>query len=943
MRPISLEMEGFTSFRQKAVIDFSKFDLFAITGPTGAGKTSIIDAMIYALYGCTPRISNKSIKELISQGSDRLKVLLEFSSGQSCYRIARETKWTGKSSITSIRLEQKDGEKWVALADKIGQADPLVENIVGLDFSGFTKSVVLPQGRFDEFLKGKIDERRKILSDLLLLDVYSRMMQRANEIAKENKNKSDTLADLLTRDYSNATPENLTRFKKELELLKPSLEPLTAELSRIRESVPVAHQLRQARNDLANAEAELKQLGPDRASAERNLNRAQQVIKTSQDKIKQIEDRIRATIYDSAVRDDLVAKLHKSESLQELEKRARELIETQKKKSQRLERLESDYKKASAAHQAASDARAAHQRQFNAEQKTLNATLQKHGSPDAIKAAIETNKRRLKEEKKKEKLEKELDGLTEDQKASVKKVAQLDDELLQAQALLNQTKADLEDLVQEHSAEVLKRLLEEGKPCPVCEQAVKLVPKSRAHPSVELAKKSVTKCEAELRHLETTKSKIQGQLEQLMPRLKSKGEECEEVDAAIAEASTQIRALLKKIPGPDTEAELEGLRKEVVALHDKVDKLAKKLNEWREAESTAKQKAEEIKGDLIRVRSEVSSDTDALRRVQTEIQALRTSLGKHADVAIVRAELKKQNEAKQELDANTHLKETESEAFSKAKDVLAESTRILEGLKVKGDELERTRTRLNKNIEQHRDLLSSAFPKLKIEAVGLERDPAAQLEHQSQALQTQREVVQKKILQQEEEIKTLSVQIKRAADMRKEIDHHRSAAAVAHDLAQALRGDQFIAFIQQEAYHRLALDGSRHLKTLSSDRFSFDFDKDEFVVLDHWNADEPRPVTTLSGGESFLASLALALALAEGLSGLSHGRGRFALESLFLDEGFGTLDVETLDVVLQGVENLSTTDRLVGIVSHIPDLAERMPSRIHVRKAVGGSTVDVSY
>src|SRR5262245_20799476 len=155
MRPISLEMEGFTSFRQRVKIDFSKFDLFAITGPTGAGKTSIIDAMTYALYGCTPRIGNKSIKELISQGSDRLKVLLEFSSGQKRYRIARDTKWTGKSSITSIRLEEKDGEKWLPRADKVSQADPLVESIVGLDFNGFTKSVVLPQGQFDVFLKGK--------------------------------------------------------------------------------------------------------------------------------------------------------------------------------------------------------------------------------------------------------------------------------------------------------------------------------------------------------------------------------------------------------------------------------------------------------------------------------------------------------------------------------------------------------------------------------------------------------------------------------------------------------------------------------------------------------------------------------------------------------------------------------------------------------------------
>jgi DNA repair protein SbcC/Rad50 len=171
---------------------------------------------------------------------------------------------------------------------------------------------------------------------------------------------------------------------------------------------------------------------------------------------------------------------------------------------------------------------------------------------------------------------------------------------------------------------------------------------------------------------------------------------------------------------------------------------------------------------------------------------------------------------------------------------------------------------------------------------------------------------------------------------------HKSQAAVARDLALALRGDQFIAFIQAEAYHRLAQDGSVHLDSLSSGRYSFDFDKDEFVVVDHWNADEPRPVATLSGGESFLASLALALALAEGLSGLSHGRSRFALESLFLDEGFGSLDPETLDVVIQGIETLGSSERLVGIVSHIPELAERMPGRISVRKAVGGSSIEVS-
>ena len=161
-------------------------------------------------------------------------------------------------------------------------------------------------------------------------------------------------------------------------------------------------------------------------------------------------------------------------------------------------------------------------------------------------------------------------------------------------------------------------------------------------------------------------------------------------------------------------------------------------------------------------------------------------------------------------------------------------------------------------------------------------------------------------------------------------------------LAQSLHGDHFIAFIQQEAYRRLALDGSVHLKTLSSERYSFTVREEDFYVIDHWNADEPRPVNTLSGGESFLASLALALALAEGLSGMSSGHTKFALESLFLDEGFGTLDPETLETVVSGIEALSLSDRLIGIISHLPDLAERMLIRIVVRKSVNGSSIEVA-
>ena len=110
------------------------------------------------------------------------------------------------------------------------------------------------------------------------------------------------------------------------------------------------------------------------------------------------------------------------------------------------------------------------------------------------------------------------------------------------------------------------------------------------------------------------------------------------------------------------------------------------------------------------------------------------------------------------------------------------------------------------------------------------------------------------------------------------------------------------------------------------------------MVVDHRNADEVRLARTLSGGETFLASLALALALAEEVA--RAGRGAARLESLFLDEGFGTLDADTLDVVAAAIEELGASGRMVGLVSHVPELADRVPVRFEVRRGPRSSTIE---
>lgn len=166
-----------------------------------------------------------------------------------------------------------------------------------------------------------------------------------------------------------------------------------------------------------------------------------------------------------------------------------------------------------------------------------------------------------------------------------------------------------------------------------------------------------------------------------------------------------------------------------------------------------------------------------------------------------------------------------------------------------------------------------------------------------------------------------------------------SDGQVAKLLGDQLRSNHFPRWLVASALDALVADASRTLADLSGGQFALTHDRGEFFVVDHADADSARPVKTLSGGETFQASLALALALSSQLAGLA-AEGAARLESIVLDEGFGTLDDANLDVVASTLENLATTGgRTVGVITHVAALAERVPTRFVVRRDQHGSGV----
>jgi exonuclease SbcC len=161
---------------------------------------------------------------------------------------------------------------------------------------------------------------------------------------------------------------------------------------------------------------------------------------------------------------------------------------------------------------------------------------------------------------------------------------------------------------------------------------------------------------------------------------------------------------------------------------------------------------------------------------------------------------------------------------------------------------------------------------------------------------------------------------------------------VAKKLADMLRSDQFPRWLVASALDALVLDASETLRDLSGGQFELTHKSGEFYVIDHADADSLRSVRTLSGGETFQASLALALALSTQISALSAG-GAARLDSIFLDEGFGTLDEATLEIVAETLENLAHGERMVGVITHVTALAERVPVRFAVHRDARTSTV----
>jgi exonuclease SbcC len=536
-----------------------------------------------------------------------------------------------------------------------------------------------------------------------------------------------------------------------------------------------------------------------------------------------------------------------------------------------------------------------------------------------------------------------------------------------------------------NEANHLRAELVPGQPCPVCEQLVDTPPPAHLSPELEAARAALQGAREKRREADALARQNEAALTSELARLQAARQSltelesrCAELQASVAAGEEEIcRALGDRAPQGDALAEVVEAwietRIAALARSRKANEEAKAqlataertLERAKAEEATAQDRLGEREASKKRLEEELDASLRRLTTLQAEIHAVTESADPAAEAAALEEQIRQLEDNLKAASEEAATAQNRLMAAMEAQRLTAEAARAaledaLERAESRDAEIARagfddevavrealldeaTATRLEEQVHKHaqdRHAAEERAAMLKTE-LGDERvsdEQLAAVEKLAADVTTEVETALGREKKLEEQIGRMKQRLERSKELRETLDVEEAALRVVDLLAGDLRSDKFQAYVLQEVFTELVQGASARLLRLTGERYSLQFDDDEIRVVDHDNADETRISDTLSGGETFLTSLALALELSDQVQ---RAVGAVNLDSLFIDEGFGTLDPDTLALVAETLQGLRVGGRMVGIITHIPELRDEFAQQVIVTKRQGFSTVEV--
>lgn len=1013
MRPIILELQAFGPFAGKERIDFSDLGenpLFLINGPTGAGKTSILDAICFALYGDTTGAKREGSEMRCdhAQPATPTWVSLDFSLGEAVYRIKRQPEQlkpktrgdgltTQKPEATLHKLgadgQENSGE--LLVPNKVSEANKRIEQLLGLSSKQFRQVMVLPQGRFIDLLEADSKQREEIFAELFQTSIYKRLENHFKDAARDVSNAIKAKRDNETGILQSAGLDNKVALDEELNTLQqPLADALTAleqsklaaantqqQLAQAQELLARYQRLNQAKENLQE-QVEQKTAFDDKRqqlslakkaakinaqfvaleaavqshkSANQLSDTAQASVEADSKTLQQQQQQLQAAQQLNSTVDDTKQRIHnlqgykqRSENLAQLQIAAQQLMQTttqSQQQSQHLQQLLNDLK--------------TQEKTFLDKCKQLQASSQDSGKKELELSNLENN---IKKHDTLQRCKNRLSELTE-------KHLQLTQIETASGLKLKQTiDAQQQQLLHWHQgqAAVLAKRLQQDMPCPVCGSLEHPNTAQSAHaiPSdaqLEQSKQDVEQCQAQHHKNQQLLSECQNSINTGQEHILSLETELgkfaalqrQDIDQTHNTLSQEIKnakaAEQALIASQQQLSKVNDKQQQTSAQHDTA------LATLREAEINSAASASKVQAALNELPEQYREDGSLKTAIDNEQRTLEQLQQQIATA--VSAEQKARSA--QELSAN-NLKHAQQQ-LSNCQQALDAATQAWHTA-LADCGFSQLQFQQAQCSDQQIEQLSDDINHYDLTVRDLSTAIAEQEQQLNNATQPDINALQQLASQQQETSQQHQQQWQALHDRHSLLRTTEKALNKANEAAAALEQEYAIVGTLSDATsgnnnQRLSLQryvlgvllddvliqASARLMQMSSGRFQL-LRKGErskgnkasgldLEVFDDYTG-LARSVATLSGGESFMAALSLALGLSDVVQSYSGG---IRLDTLFIDEGFGSLDNEALEQAIRVLTDLQASGRMVGVISHVSELKEEMPLRIDIIKHHNGS------
>lgn len=907
MRPLKITMSAFGPYAGEVTLDMQKLGksgIYLITGDTGAGKTTVFDAISYALYGEASGNyrENTTLRSKYASADTPTFVELEFEYNNEIYKINRNPEYPRPNKRGEGFTKQSANAELVmpdgSVITKIKEVSAKVEEIIGINKNQFSQIAMIAQGDFRKLLNCETNERSKIFRKIFKTEPYHNIEIKLSSLFNELKrnrekeksgieqyinqlkcNENDTLSleleraksgDVLIEDVIKLAGEIINKDTLEYTKTQKNIESINEEIEKINSNIKLYENQEATKKAYAKASAKLEELKTKR-------NDCEKAYKSAEAQRERLDDLTRKI--------NLInSKMPKYDELKSLENSINERTQSFEKsnnllklKQQEITSLEKEIDEKSKALE---------------EVKGADLLVQKL---TVQKEEINKKAEALKE------LKTEIDRCKTEQK-NLKNAQSFAKSALDEYGALENEYNQIYIAFFNEQAGIIADELKDGEPCPVCGSTShpNLARKSENAPSqadVESAQNLVKKAQEKADKARDTASALKSRFDEIAANVKSAAKKLFGTDDNVFDDyNSNINALKKEY---DCTLALLKTANEKLNLYQKLDKEIPKIQE--------KQKS--LSDEISKLNTQKASDEAFISENTKRVTSIKSELDfKSADLA------------KDKLKEYTNLSNDIKNAIEKSKN-------DFDDIKSKYDTQKGTKASLENALKEFKeiDLASLKEKSLKLNEYKKGVDETA-----------------KSLYSRIESNKSRVDDISKKRDILKGYDDKYVWLKALSETANGdISGKEKITletFVQMTYFDSIIRKANIRLLTMSDGQYELvrrsdaeTLKKNEGLaldVIDHFNGSS-RSVSTLSGGESFMASLCLALGLSDEIQ---SSNGGIKLDTMFVDEGFGSLDGEALDRALSALTSLSQGNRLVGIISHVDALRDRIDNKIVITK-----------